>query len=84
MAIADNKSRVTITIDKGVLDRLDTYCERTGMSRSQYISYCVAHQLDVEERMTSGVMDAARELLANMTAGVQIDEEKLNEMLGAV
>lgn len=77
MAIADSKSRVAITIDKGVLERLDAYCARSGMSRSQYISYCVAHQLEVEDRMTSGVMDMARELLASMTEGMQIDEEKL-------
>lgn len=64
MAIADSKSRIAITIDKGVLERLDEYCKRSGMSRSQYISYCVAHQLEVEERMTSGVMDMARELLS--------------------
>ena len=77
MAIADSKSRVAITIDKGVLERLDAYCARSGMSRSQYISYCVAHQLEVEDRMTSGVMDMAREMLASMTEGMQIDEEKL-------
>lgn len=69
MAIADTKSRVAITIDKGVLERLDEYCQRSGMSRSQYISYCVAHQLEVEERLTSGVMDMARELLASMADG---------------
>lgn len=77
MAIADTKTRVAITIDKGVLERLDAYCKRSGMSRSQYISYCVAHQLELENRMTSGVMDVARELLTSMTAGVQLDEEKL-------
>lgn len=84
MAIADSKSRVAITIDKGVLERLDAYCERSGMSRSQYISYCVAHQLEVEDRMTSGVMDMARELMKGMTAGMQLDEEKLSQTLGAL
>ena len=77
MAIAESKSRVAITIDKGVLERLDEYCKRSGMSRSQYISYCVAHQLEAEERMTNGVMDMARELLANMADGLQVDGEKL-------
>ena len=81
MAIADSKTRVAITIDKGVLERLDEYCKRSGMSRSQYISYCVAHQLEVEERMTSGVMDMARELLSNMAEGMQVDEEKLKGAL---
>lgn len=84
MAVADSKTRIAITIDKAVLDRLDAYCKRSGMSRSQYISYCVAHQLEVEDRMTNGVMDMARELLASMTAGIQVDEEKLNEVLGTV
>ena len=81
MAIADSKTRVAITIDKGVLERLDEYCKRSGMSRSQYISYCVAHQLEVEERMTSGVMDMARELLSIMAEGMQVDEEKLKGAL---
>lgn len=81
MAIADSKTRVAITIDKGVLERLDEYCKRSGMSRSQYISYCVAHQLEVEERMTSGVMDMARELLSSMAEGMQVDEEKLKGAL---
>lgn len=84
MAIADSKTRIAITVDKTVLDRLDAYCKRSGMSRSQYISYCVAHQLEVEDRMTNGVMDMARELLAGMAAGSQIDEEKLNEALGSM
>lgn len=82
MAIADTKSRVAITIDKGVLERLDAYCKRSGMSRSQYISYCVAHQLEVEDRMTSGVMDVARELLTSMTAGMQGDAGKIDEVVG--
>ena len=81
MAIADSKTRVAITIDKGVLERLDEYCKRSGMSRSQYISYCVAYQLEVEERMTSGVMDMARELLSSMAEGMQVDEEKLKGAL---
>lgn len=81
MAIARNKERVTITIDKGVLSRLDAYCERSGMSRSQYVSYCVAHQLDSEQQIADGVMDAAREILTNLTAGMKIDEEKLKGAL---
>lgn len=64
MAVADSKTRVAITIDRAVLDRLDAYCKRSGMSRSQYISYCVAHQLEVEERMTNGVIDLVRDVLA--------------------
>lgn len=77
MAIADSKSRIAITLDKGVLERLDAYCKRSGMSRSQYISYCVAHQLEVEDRMANGMIDVARELLA----GVSLDAEKLNGVL---
>lgn len=84
MAVAENKTRVAITIDRNVLERLDAYCARSGMSRSQYISYCVAHQLEVEERMTSGVMDMARELLASMAEGLQADEGKLSETVGAL
>ena len=82
MAIAENKTRVAITIDKGVLERLDAYCARSGMSRSQYISYCVAHQLEAEERVTSGVMDMAREILTSMAEGLKVDEEKLADSVG--
>lgn len=81
MAVADSKTRIAITIDKGVLDRLDAYCKRSGMSRSQYISYCVAHQLEVEDRMTNGVMDMARELFSSIAEGMQVDEEKLKGAL---
>jgi metal-responsive CopG/Arc/MetJ family transcriptional regulator len=82
MAIAENKTRVAITIDKGVLERLDAYCARSGMSRSQYISYCVAHQLEAEERVTSGVMDMAREILTSMAEGLKAEEGKMPEIAG--
>lgn len=58
MAIAEDKARIAITLGKGVLSRLDDYCKRTGMSRSQYISYCVAHQLDSETQVMDYVNDA--------------------------
>lgn len=84
MAIADNKARITITLGKGVLDRLDAYCERSGMSRSQYISYCVAHQLDTENQAMDTVMGAVSDYFAKVTAGMEVDEEKLKGAFGAL
>lgn len=81
MAVADTKTRIAITIDKAVLDRLDAYCKSSGMSRSQYISYCVAHQLEAEDRMTNGVLEAAREMFADMVNRLELDEEKLKGVL---
>lgn len=77
MAIADTKSRVAITIDKGVLERLDAYCKRSGMSRSQYISYCVAHTLDLEQQALNGTIDVLRDALATMAAKGQLDASEV-------
>lgn len=81
MAIADTKARVAITIDKRVLDRLDAYCERAGMSRSQYISYCVAHTLDLEEQALRGTMDVLRDALAAMAGSGQLDAKEVEKAL---
>ena len=83
MAIADNKARITITLGRGVLERLDAYCERSGMSRSAYISYCVAYQLDAQNQITDGVVSATRDVLTSALEGMQ-DKEKMNGVLGAL
>ena len=78
MAIAEDKARVAITLGKGVLARLDAYCERSGMSRSQYISYAVAHQLDTETQVTDYLNGAIGELLQQLASqeGVSLDDFK--------
>lgn len=67
MAIAKDKSRIAITLGTGVLERLDAYCKRTGMSRSQYISYVVAHQLDAETQTLEYVQGAVGELFQRLS-----------------
>lgn len=69
MAIPEDKARVAITMSREVLDRLDNYCRRSGMTRSGYVNWVVAHQLDVEEQMVSATQSAMQQILA--TAAVQ-------------
>lgn len=66
MAVAEDKTRIAITIGKGVLERLDEYCRRTGMSRSQYIAYCVAHQLDSETQVMDYVKVAVGQAFGDL------------------
>lgn len=83
MAIADSKSRIAITLDKGVLERLDAYCARSGMSRSQYISYCVAHTLDVEQQALNGTVGVLREIFEKLAADSgQLDEGAVKTLEG--
>lgn len=51
----EKKTRINITIDEGVLERLDAQCKRMGMSRSAYITYTVAASLDSTNQILSGV-----------------------------
>lgn len=60
--IPENKARIAITLGKELLARLDEYCDRTGMTRSAYISYAVAHQLDAESRMMDYTQGAIAKL----------------------
>jgi metal-responsive CopG/Arc/MetJ family transcriptional regulator len=66
MAIAEDKARIAITLGKGVLERLDAYCKRSGMSRSQYISYAVAHQLDTETQVVDYVNGAIGQMFQQL------------------
>lgn len=51
----EKKASINITIDSGVLERLDAYCKRIGLSRSAYISYMVATSLDSQEQLMGGI-----------------------------
>lgn len=61
--IDENKTRITITIGKEVLEKLEKYCIRLGITKSAYIAYIVATTLDTQEQLmqgvTSGMVDAA-------------------------
>lgn len=70
MAIPEDKTRVGITMGNGLLARLDAYCERTGMTRSGYIAYAVAHQLDAENQ----TMDYMQGAISHMFQQLAKDE----------
>lgn len=66
MAIPEDKTRVGITMGNDLLARLDAYCERTGMTRSGYIAYAVAHQLDAETQAYDAVNDSISRLFGSL------------------
>lgn len=68
MAVPEDKARIAITLGKPLLARLDEYCERTGMTRSGYIAYVLAHQLDTETQVTDYVNDAIGKMFAQLAA----------------
>ena len=66
MAIPEDKTRVGITMGNELLARLDAYCDRTGMTRSGYIAYAVAHQLDAETQVYDTVNDSISRLFGSL------------------
>lgn len=65
--VSDGKKRVQVTFSDKVLQRLDAFCETTGMTKSAYISYVVATNLDQYERMTSAACMSIENLAQNET-----------------
>lgn len=53
MAVADGKTRVQITFSNVLLGRLDEYCERMGLSRSAFVTWAVAMNLDTYQKALS-------------------------------
>lgn len=49
--LAKGKKRIQITLSEKLLGRLDEYCERTGISRSAYISYVVGSSIDTSDAL---------------------------------
>ena len=77
MALPEDKYRIAITLGKDLLARLDAYCDRTGMTRSNYICFAVAQQLDAQERVTNTTLDAIKQIFE----GVMLDEDKLAALM---
>ena len=46
MAVAKNKTRIQVTFGDEVLEKLDAFCNQTGMNRSSYITYIIAMSLE--------------------------------------
>lgn len=66
MATKTGRTRIAITISNNVLEKLDKYCEQSGLSRSAVISDIVGTNLGVYERVTSTF---ERELANALIAG---------------
>ena len=66
MAVPEDKARIAITLGKSLLARLDAYCDRTGMTRSGYIAYALAHQLDAETQVYDTVNDSISRLFGSL------------------
>ena len=63
MATREGKTRITITLGDAVLEKLDAYCEMSGLSRSAVIGDIVGTNLGVMEKMTKSVTDDLAEAL---------------------
>lgn len=48
MAVAKGKGRITITLGDKVLEKLDEYCEMTGLTKSAAVGSIVASALVLE------------------------------------
>lgn len=57
MATREGKTRITITLGDGVLEKLDAYCEQSGLSRSAVIGDIVGSQLGAFEKITQSVSE---------------------------
>lgn len=56
MATGSGKTRITITLGDAVLEKLDAYCEQSGLSRSAVIGDIVGTNLGAMERMQDGLV----------------------------
>ena len=66
MAISSDKTRISVTIGNDLLENLDAYCKRTGLTRSAYISYVVASSLDASSQLVSRVASIASDKLTDV------------------
>lgn len=57
MATREGRTRITITLGDAVLEKLDAYCEQSGLSRSAVIGDIVGTNLGVMEKLTSSVSE---------------------------
>ena len=67
MAISNGKSRITITVADSVLEKLDDYCDKTGLSRSAVITDIVGSNLGAFESFNKAF---AKELVGALSSAV--------------
>jgi metal-responsive CopG/Arc/MetJ family transcriptional regulator len=61
MAVKKGKTRVQITLNDEVVKKLDELCDRTGMTKSSFVSYTVAMALDSYNGMLEKMAQAVAE-----------------------
>ena len=57
------KTRLQISLSNELLEKMDAYCKRLGVSRSNYVSMLVAQNLDTMSRMMELMPEALNELV---------------------
>ena len=58
MAVKNGKTRVQITLSDNLAEKLEKLCERTGMTKSSFVSYTVAMALDSYDGMLEKMAQA--------------------------
>lgn len=58
MSTSSGKRRIQVTFSETLIERLDAYCAKTGMSRSAFITYVVGANLAQLESL-AGVAEKA-------------------------
>lgn len=57
------KTRLQISLSNELLEKMDAYCKRLGVSRSNYVAMLVAQNLDTMSRMMELMPEALNELV---------------------
>lgn len=79
MPVKDGKTRITITLGNAVLEKLDAYCEMSGLSRSAVIGDIVGTNLGVMEKMTKSVTDDLAEALGALVCASAVSGKEGSE-----
>lgn len=67
MVNSGGRERIQVSISPQLLERLDAYCSRIGVSRSAFIQTTLGQTLDQIERLSAGVVEG---LAAHMAGDV--------------
>lgn len=66
MAIADDKTRISITLDNKLLERIDDYVGRYGATRSQFLADVVRREFYADDRAAEIMSNKVGEFLHTM------------------
>lgn len=70
------KTRLQISLSNELLERMDEYCDRLGVTRSNYVAMLVAQNLDTMSRMMDAMPDAINELIKQQNVdGLEVLDE---------